>query len=178
MSVFTELDDDLRGELGVILTDVFSSVLREEAIETANQLAVGPVAMARLAIHDYTDPAAEEFAVIELRVGIGLARVIACRMMSVSSAGPSEMADSIAELSNIAGGNVKTLLCGHARLSLPSAQLIDDEKFAEAEPRDGSTYVRAIVLGHVVQLAIHPHAPVADLLWPPVNDDATLEPTS
>lgn len=178
MSVFTDLDDDLRGELGVILTDVFSSVLREEAIETANQLPVGPMVMSRLAVHDYTDEQAEEFAVIELRVGVGLARVIAARMMSISSPGPSDLADSVAELSNIAGGNVKTLLCGHARLSLPTAELLDDEKFAEAEPADGSTYVRAIVLGHVVQLGIHPHAPVADLLWPPVNTDATLEPTS
>ncbi len=190
MSVFTGLDEDLREELGVILTDVFSSVLKEEAIITNNQLPVGPVVMSRLAIHDQTDQTDEtdetdesgspegEFAVIEVRVSAGLARVIAARMMSVSSPGPNDLIDAIAEISNIAGGNVKTLLCGHARLSLPTAQIVDDEQFAEAEPADGSTYVRAIVLGHVVQLAIHPQAPVADLLWPPMNSDATLEPTS
>jgi len=174
MSVFTELDDDVREELGVIITDVFASVLREEAIVTVNQLPVGPVALARLAVHDMDG---DEYATVEVRVGVGLARVMAARMMSISSPGPEDMVDSIAEISNIAGGNVKTLLCHHARLSLPKAQIIDDERFAEAEPADGSTYVRAIVLGHVVQLALHPHAPVADLLWPPETSDATLEPT-
>jgi hypothetical protein len=180
MSVFTELDEEVREELGVILTDVFSSVLREEAIVTANQLPVGPVASARLAIHDQSDESdgsEGDFAVIEVRAGVGLARVMAARMMSTSSPGPNDIVDAIAEISNIAGGNVKTLLCSHARLSLPAAQIVDDEQFAEAEPADGSTYVRAIVLGHVVQLAIHPHAPVADLLWPPMISDATLEPT-
>lgn len=175
MSVFTELDDDVREELGVIVTDVFASVLREEAIVTNNQLPVGPVVMSRLAVHDL---AADEVAVVEVRVGVGLARVMAARMMSVSSPGPEDLVDSIAEISNIAGGNVKTLLCQQARLSLPAARILDDEQFAEAEPADGSTYVRAIVLGHVVQLALHPHAPAADLLWPPETSDATLEPTS
>lgn len=184
MSVFTELDEEVREELGVIITDVFASVLREEAIVTTNQLPVGPTATARLAIHDQSDETSQsdpdegDFAVIEVRVGVGLARVMAARMMSTSSPGPNDIVDAIAEISNIAGGNVKTLLCHHARLSLPTAQIVDDEQFAEAEPADGSTYVRAIVLGHVVQLAIHPQAPVADLLWPPMISDATLEPTS
>lgn len=181
MSAFTELDEEMREELGVVITDVFASVLGEEAIVTNNQLPVGPSALARLAIHDQSDEtenSAGEYAVIEVRVGVGLARVMAARMMSVSSPGPNDIIDTIAEISNIAGGNVKTLLCHHARLSLPTAQIVEDEEFAEAEPADGSTYVRAIVLGHVVQLAIHPHAPVADLLWPPTNSDATLEPTS
>ncbi|MBT0771385.1 hypothetical protein KIH74_20780 [Kineosporia sp. J2-2] len=178
MSAFTELDDEVREELGVILTDVFSSVLKEEAIITNNQLPVGPMTVSRLAIHDFSDETAEEYAVIEVRVGVSLARVMAARMMSISSPGPNDLIDSIAEISNIAGGNVKTLLCHHARLSLPSAEIVDDEQFAAAEPTDGSTYVRAIVLGHVVQLAIHPQAPVAGLLWPPENSDATLEPTS
>ncbi|GAB6899910.1 hypothetical protein [Kineosporia succinea] len=178
MSVFTDLDDDVREELGVILTDVFSSVLKEEAIITNNQLPVGPMALSKLAIHDFSDKNDEQYAVIEVRVGERLARVMAARMMSISSPGPSDLVDAIAEISNIAGGNVKTLLCTHARLSLPTADIVDDEQFAEAEPTDGSTYVRAIVLGHVVQLAIHPQAPVAGLLWPPEIHDATLEPTS
>lgn len=178
MSVFTELDEEVREELGVIITDVFSSVLKEEAIVTANQLPVGPVVTSRLAIHDHSDEADGEFAGIEVRVGVSLARVIAARMMSISSPGPNDLVDAIAEISNIAGGNVKTLLCSHARLSLPTAEIVDDAQFAEAEPADGSTYVRAIVLGHVVQLAIHPQASVADLLWPPMIPDATLEPTS
>ncbi|GAA3607784.1 hypothetical protein GCM10022223_24740 [Kineosporia mesophila] len=181
MSVFTELDDDAREELGVILTDVFSSVLKEEAIVTNNQLPVGNTAVSRLAIHNFADDndqSEEQFAVIEVRVGVSLARVMAARMMSISSPGPNDLVDAIAEISNIAGGNVKTLLCNHARLSLPTAEIIDDERFEEAEPADGSTCVRAVVLGHVVQLAIHPHAPVAGLLWPPEINDATLEPTS
>ncbi|GAB3241532.1 hypothetical protein [Kineosporia babensis] len=181
MSVFTGLDDGLREELGVILTDVLSSVLRQEAIVTTNQLPHGSSVTSRLAIHDRSDetPGSEgEFAVIEVRVGIGLARVMAARMMSMSTPDTPDLVDAIAEISNIAGGNVKTLLCHHARLSLPSAQISDVEEFAAARPADASTYVRAIVLGHVAQLAIHPDAPVADLLWPPTNSDSTLEPTA
>jgi hypothetical protein len=171
VSVFTELDD-LRAELDCILTDVLSSLLAEEAIATHNQLPLGPLAVARLAIHNRTD---DGYAVVEVRAGVSLARVIAARMMSVAAPLADDIVDSVAEFGNIAAGNVKTLLCHHARLSLPSSEITEQAPFAEAEPGDGGAYVRAIVLGHVAQLAVQPEAPIGGLIWPPYTPDEILE---
>jgi len=172
MSVFTDLDDHARADLDTILTDVLSSVLAEEAIATHNQLPQGPLAVARLAIHDQL---ADGYAVVEVRAGVSLARVIAARMMSVAAPAPEDIVDAVAELGNIAGGNVKTLLCHHARLSLPASEITEQAPFAEPEPHDGGAYVRAMVLGHVAQLAIRPDAAIDGLIWPPSSPDEILE---
>jgi hypothetical protein len=76
----------------------------------------------------------------------------------------------VGELGNISGGNVKSLLCNHARLSLPVAEVTD------VPPADagGEMYVRAQVLGQVVELGVYPTAEVSGLYWPP---HAAGEPT-
>ena len=172
MSVFTDLGMHTRAELDLILTDVLSAVLAEEAIATANELPQGSLAVARLAIHDQLD---NGYAIVEVRAGVSLARVIAARMMAVASPAPEDIVDAVAELGNIAGGNVKTLLCHHARLSLPTSEITEQAPFAESEPPDGGAYVRAIVLGHVAQLAIRPDAAIDGLIWPPFSPDELME---
>ena len=172
MSVFTDLAEHTRADLDLILTDVLSSVLAEEAVPTHHQLPQGPLAVARLAIHDQLD---HGYAVVEIRAGVSLAQVIAARMLSVASPTPEDIVDAVAELGNIAGGNVKTLLCHHARLSLPTSEITEQAPFAESEPLDGGAYVRAIVLGHVAQLAIRPDAAIDGLIWPPICPDEILE---
>jgi hypothetical protein len=171
VSLFIELEES-RLDLDSILTDVLSAVLAEEALPTHNQLPPGPLAVARLAIHDQL---ADGYAIVEIRAGVSLARVIAARMMSVASPLPDDIIDAVAELGNIAGGNVKTLLCLHARLSLPSSEITEQAPYAEPESGEGGAYVRAIVLGHVAQLAVQPDAAIDGLIWPPYTPDEIPE---
>jgi hypothetical protein len=173
VSLFTELCE-VRDDLDLILTDVLSSVLAEEAIPTHCQLPLGPLAVARLAIHDQLD---NGYAIVEVRTSVSLARVIAARMMAVASPLPDDIVDAVAELGNIAGGNVKTLLCHHARLSLPNSEITEQAPYAEPEPEsgEGAAYVRAMVLGHVAQLAVQPDAAIDGLYWPPFTPDEIPE---
>jgi Chemotaxis phosphatase CheX len=172
MSVFTDLDEHVQVELDVILTDVLSSILAEEAIATRNSLPGGPLVVARLAIHDQVN---ETYASVEVRTGVGLGRVLAGRMMAMAAPDAEDVVDAVAEVGNIVGGNVKTLLCHHARLSLPISQITEQAPYAAAESELDGTCVRAIVLGHVAQLAIQPHAAVDGLVWPPSASDESEE---
>ena len=171
MNLITELRG-AREDLDLILTDVLSSVLAEQAIPTHCQLPPGPLAVARLAIHDQLE---NGYVIVEVRTGVSLARVIAARMMSVASPLPDDIVDAVAELGNIAGGNVKTLLCHHARLSLPNSEITEQAPYAEPESGEGGAYVRAIVLGHVAQLAVQPDAAIDGLYWPPFTPEEILE---
>jgi hypothetical protein len=171
VSVFTELDDVLY-ELDSILTDVLSAVLAEQAFPTQNQLPPGPLAVARLAIHDWAE---DGYAVVEVRAGVSLARAIAARMMSVTRPAPDDIVDAVAELGNIAGGNVKTLLCHHARLSLPNSEITEHPPQAASQHGEGGSFVRAMVLGQVAQLAVQPDAAIDGLIWPPSTPDETPE---
>jgi hypothetical protein len=175
MSDFTDLDEHMQAELDLILTDVLASVLAEEAMATRNGLPHGPLVVARLAIHNQLD---DEYATVEVRTGVGLGQVLAARMLSMAAPGPEDILDAVAEIGNIAGGNVKTLLCHHARLSLPSSQITEQAPYAALDPDVDCTFVRAIVLGHVAQLAIQPHAGIDGLVWPPSARDETLEEIS
>jgi chemotaxis protein CheX len=47
-----------------------------------------------------------------------------------------ELRDAVGEIANIIGGNVKTLIAGKARLSLPSVTEVDDESVFEASEKD------------------------------------------
>jgi hypothetical protein len=168
VSAFDDLDQ-IRDEVECLHIDVLGAVLQEEAVPVADELPTGPLAVACLAIHDEVD---DSFAGVEVRLGATLARVLASRMMFVADPTPDDVLDAVAELGNIVGGNVKSLLCTHARLSLPSAQ-ID----AAAVPLDLSrgVQVRAMVLGHVTELSVYPAAQQDGLLWPPTAVDETLE---
>jgi hypothetical protein len=171
MSLFTDLDE-LRGELDLVLMDVLSTVLGQEAVPTNSQLPPGPLAVARMGLHDRHD---NGYAVVEMRIGISLARVIAARMLSVASPLPDDIVDAVAELGNMAGGNVKTLLGLEGRISLPTSEITEQAPYAEPESGEGGAFVRAIVLGHVAQLAVRPDAGIEGLVWPPYTPDEILE---
>jgi chemotaxis protein CheX len=47
-----------------------------------------------------------------------------------------ELRDAVGEIANIIGGNVKTLIAGKARLSLPSVTEVDDKSVFEASEKD------------------------------------------
>ena len=67
--------------------------------------------------------------------GAGARQVAAAMfMMGADEVGPAEVADAMGELTNVVGGNVKTLLPGSNRLSLPV--VLGD---AVADPRDLTT---------------------------------------
>jgi hypothetical protein len=163
--------DDLaaaREDIDALLVDVLSSVLSEEAEPVEEGLPPGPLAVARLAIHDALEDA---YAVVEVRVGLDLSQVLAGEMMHVADPSPDDVLDAVAELGNICGGNVKSLLCQHARLSLPAAEI------TQQRPEDvgPAVRVRALVLGHVAELGVLPGAPVDGLLWPPSLAEDALE---
>jgi hypothetical protein len=167
MTNFDELVE-AQEELDAIVIDVLGSILDEEAAPWHEDLPDGQTAYARLAIHDEAD---DTFAVVEVRVGIHLARVMASRMMFVADPVVDDVLDAVAELGNICGGNVKSLLCQHARLSLPTADV-----GSGLPPLSGAgVQVRAVVLGHVVELAVTPGAPIDGLDWPPAAADEELE---
>jgi hypothetical protein len=164
MSAFDELDhamEDLEG----LLLDVLTSVLSEDAAPCWDELPAGPQVRAWLAIHDQV---ADQYLGIGVRLGLPLARVLASRMMTVADPSTDDVMDAVGELGNIAGGNVKSLLCQHARLSLPAAAPVDSAEPGAADAA-GSTQVRAVVLGQVVELTLSPGASVEGLFWPPQN---------
>lgn len=163
--------DDLAGtreDLHRILDDVLGAVLGEDARPAGDRRPAGPLVWARVAIHDEVDAC---HATVEVRMGAALARSLASRMLYVADPAPDDVLDAVAELVNIAGGNVKSALCRHARLSLPTAELTAGPPGGEAGP----VTVRALVLGHVAELAVTPRAEVDDFVWPPATLDDTLE---
>jgi hypothetical protein len=157
----------VRTELGATLVDVVSAVLVQEAAPTEEPLGPGTAAVARLGIHDTVTHVRVG---VEVRLGLGLARVLAGEMMALASPQDEDVVDAVAELGNIAAGATKALLCQDARLSLPSAALTD-EPFEISEP--GVQQVRAVVLGHVVQLSVAP-TEFDGLLWPPAVPNEAL----
>jgi hypothetical protein len=159
MSAFDDLDQAIEDLEGLLL-DVLGSVLSEDAVPCWDELPAGPQAIARLGIHDQLD---QEFLGVTVRLGLPLARVLASRMMSVADPSQEDVVDAVGELGNIAGGNVKSLLCQHARLSLPSAELVEGGAAVDG------VQVRAVVLGQVVELTLSPGLSAEGLLWPPEN---------
>lgn len=156
-----------QADLEALLLDVLASVLGEEAVPVTDDLPAGPQAIARLAIHDEVEGT---YLGVMVRLGMPLATVAACRMMSMADPGPDDVIDAVGELGNISGGNVKSLLCNHARLSLPVAELTD----VPPAGAEGDVHVRALVLGQVVELGVYPTGDVSELYWPP---HAVGEPT-
>ena len=167
MTTFDELQE-ARPDLEVLLLEVLGSVLGEEAFLTDEPLPAGPVATARLAVHDED---ADTLAGMEVKVGQILARLLAGRMIGVGDPEPDDLLDAVGELGNITGGNVKSLLFAHARLSLPNAQLTDAEQDEPVE----AVRVRVEVFGQIAELAVMPTASAAGLYWPPSIEDEALE---
>lgn len=172
MSVAVHLED-VTEDLAGILVDVLSSVLSEEAAPTGETLTGGPLAVARLGIHDQLT---DEYTMVEVRLCTSLAKSIAARMLSVASPDPDDVVDAVAEIANIAGGNVKTLLCQHARLSLPTSRIVGSESdLDDLGTVRGAAQVRAVMVGQIAQLAVIPGADPAGLLWPPSEIDPDPE---
>lgn len=67
-----------------------------------------------------------------------LARRTAGKMfdMPAEAVTMEELRDAVGEIANIIGGNVKTLIAGKARLSLPSVAEVDDKSVFEASEKD------------------------------------------
>jgi hypothetical protein len=106
----------------------------------------------------------DSYLAVEVRLEGPLAQMLAASMLTEADPAPDEVLDAIAELGNIAGGNVKTLLFHSARLSLPAPRL------AAVPVGDPVGTVRAgvRVLGHAVELVVMMlPGPDDSTLWPP-----------
>jgi Chemotaxis phosphatase CheX len=160
MRAFAELDR-VTEELDRLLVDVLTSVLSVQATPCRDELGAGLQAKAWLAIHDRAD---DEYLGVTIRLGLPLARVLAGRMMTVPEPSGEDVLDAVGELVNIAGGNVKSLFCPHARLSLPSSELLEADGAAVRGIALG-----AVVLDQLVGLTLSPGVPALGLLWPPAH---------
>ena len=168
--------EEIRPDLELLLTDVLSSVLSEEAYPVESPAdgpaapnGAGAVIGARLAIHDEAD---DSYLGVEVRVDAMLARLLAARMLSAGTPSQDDVLDAVGELGNIVAGNVKSLLFHTARLSLPMA----DPGGAVPQPDlPSAVRVAAAVLGQVAELSLVPHVAPDDHAWPPVLADHPLE---
>jgi hypothetical protein len=148
-------------DLEILLVDMISSLLGEEVLPAADPVPPVELATSRMVIHDL---AAEAYLGVELRAEETLAKRLAASMFAVADPTPEDVLDAIAELGNIAGGNVKTLLSQSARLSLPTPTL------AVSNPgyKIGSVRAAVRVLGHIVELIVLPMSePDETANWPP-----------
>lgn len=164
MTSQTELDG-LQEDCEAILCDVLASILEEEVLPAYEPAQTGLRAVTRLAIHDLTD---DRYVAVEIRVPEALARLVASRMLMVDEPLVEDLVDAVAELGNMAGGNIKAVVYGHSRLSLPTALLSEDHIVTH----DGEVVVRVDVLGQVCELAVYPVAGGGDLEWPPYDASA------
>lgn len=165
MTVLADVEG-LQPDLESIMTDVLSSILGEEVLPTFDPAPNGDRAISRLAIHDLD---LDSYLEIEVLVPIALARLLAARMLAVASPSSEDVVDAVAELGNIAGGNVKAVLFGRSRLSLPKPRFERSEGESSRHPE--ALVVRAAVGGYVAELAVFPVAASIDLEWPPLDED-------
>jgi CheY-specific phosphatase CheX len=169
--------EEAREDLEALLIEVLGSVFSEEAgIAWGQTLPPGPVVSARLAIHDEVDGS---YTIVEVRTSPMVARILASRMMLMADPGPDDLLDAMAELGNIAGGNVKSLLRHSCRLSLPTAEVAEGRGEDDA-PLNGVS-VQAAVLGQVVELYVHVADNIQGLCWPgasmPAPEGASSDPS-
>jgi Chemotaxis phosphatase CheX len=151
-----------REDLEALLIEVLGTIAGEEAmpVRDGDGLPPGPVVSARLAIHDEED---DTYTMVSIRTSSIVARVLASRMLLTPDPGPDDLLDAVGELGNIAGGNVKSLLRHSCRLSLPTAEVTEND---QVEKSANGVTVRAMVLGQVVELCVDVADGVADLYWP------------
>ena len=168
MTVLADLDG-LAGDVETILTDVLSSILGEEVLPASEAPPPGEQAITRLAIHDLD---LDSYVEVEVLLPAALAQVVAARMFGEATPSPDDVVDAVAELGNIAAGNVKAVLFGRSRLSLPLPRL--EHSASESFRHPEGLVVRAVVSGYVAELAVFPVASSPGLQWPPhldVHDD-------
>jgi chemotaxis protein CheX len=165
MSAIDEFDE-AREDLEALLIDVLGSLFGEEAGRSRGEIPPGPVVSARLAIHDEVDTS---YTLVEVRTGALVARVLASRMMTTVDPSADDLLDAVAELGNIVGGNVKSLLRHSCRLSLPTAEI---SEAAVQQPDINGVTVHAAVFGQVVELTVHAVDSIQGLYWPGSTHDA------
>lgn len=159
MTDFQALESS-RPELEIMLVEIIAMVLGEEATPVHRPLPDVLLANSRLIIHDESD---DSYLGVEVRAEATLATVLAESLLGVTEPAPEDVLDVIAELGNIAAGNVKSLLCTNGRLSLPAPVL------AEQSPTDPAGTVRAVAVlfGRIVELVVIPVSGVdAATRWP------------
>jgi chemotaxis protein CheX len=160
-------------DLEELLVEVLGSVFGEEAMPDWDSSPGEPLtAVSRIGIDAGTSST-----LVEVLVGRRLAQVLAGRMFGAAAPSPADLLDAVGELGNIVGGNVKTLLHAHARLSLPSSRLGEGDEPPDP-PGDGDGGVvraRALVLGQVAELVVRPGASLEGLEWPPIGQDDVTE---
>jgi chemotaxis protein CheX len=153
--------EQARDDLEALLTEVLGTVVGEEALPVWDEgLPPGPVVSAKLGIHDDVD---DSYTMIHVRTSAIVARVLASRMLTTADPSPDDLLDAVGELGNIVGGNVKSLLRHSCRLSLPSAEVCEQD---DAHVAPVGVTVRAAILGQVVELTLDVPDDLTGLYWP------------
>jgi hypothetical protein len=159
------------GDLETVLVEVLASVFAEEALPAWDEdPAVPPMMVSRVGIAGASgDPWG-----VEVRVGLVMARLLAGRMFAAAAPSQDDLLDAIGELGNIVGGNVKSLLPVHSRLSLPSSWIT-----TAPLPADEPSAVKAgaVMHGQLVEVVVRPGESLDGLQWPPGQQDDVLEAT-
>lgn len=163
MSDAPELASTVPG-LEVLLGELIVTVLGEQSMPILDgRRPSAPTGVSRLVVHDIV---ADWYLAVEVRAPVPLVSTLAAKLLGVPDPAPDDMLDVIAELGNIAAGNVKTLLCTHGQLSLPASALLT------SSPDDpvGMVQAAADVLDQVLELVVMPltrtNAAVIDARWP------------
>ncbi len=139
-------------QLETLLGELIASVLGEESVPVLDgRRAVVSPATSRLVVHDHAD---DSYMVVEVRASVDLVSELTVRLLGAPDPPPDDMLDVIAELGNIAAGNVKTMLCTNGRLSLPSSALLT----TPSEDPPGTVRAVAELLGEVLELVVVPLA--------------------
>lgn len=150
--------------LETLLGELILSVLDEESLPIFDGRRPGtPTVASHLVVHDVAD---DSYLAVEIRASIELVSILAAKLLGIPDPPPDDMLDVIAELGNIAAGNVKTLLCTNGRLSLPASAL----QAADGDDPVGTVRARAGLLDQVLELVVMPLAPadrtIAQARWP------------
>jgi hypothetical protein len=157
--------------LEMLLGELIGAVLGEESFPVRDDRRAGaPMAVSHLVVHDLAD---DSYLAVEVRAGVDLVSGLAAKLLGIPDPPPDDMLDVIAELGNIAAGNVKTLLCQNGRLSLPASALLTNR----SEDPAGTVRAAAELLGQVLELVVMPldraDLTVAEARWPGAPMTAT-----
>ena len=150
--------------LETLLGELIASVLGEESLPVLDgRRPTAAPATSRLIVHDLAD---DSYLAVEVRASVDLVSELTVKLLGLPDPPPDDMLDVIAELGNIAAGNVKTLLCNNGRLSLPASALLTT---ASRDPAD-TVRTGAELLGQVLELVVVPlsatDAAVVAARWP------------
>ena len=173
MSAAPELESAVP-HLTTLLGELIGSVLGEESLPILDgRRPLSPMGVSHLIVHDV---AADFYLAVEVRASVDLVSDLAAKLLGVPDPAPDDMLDVIAELGNIAAGNVKTLLCTNGRLSLPASALLTHL----ADDPVGTVRAAADLLDHVLELVVMPltrlDATVTTARWPGASmNNATIQ---